>query len=448
MADINRRLVNLCYIFLILYTHAVFSQTVVTKKLMQGEVMKDGQIITSDNQVFGFGFFSPVNSSFRYVGVWYNKIQEKTVIWVANRNKPISGKSGFISFGNDGNLKISDGNNVIWSTSSSSNSSNSSIALMDTGNLALCRSEDIDDSRKALWQSFSWPTDTFLPEMRVYTKSETQNLPVFVSWKSPSDPSPGNYSMAFDPRGAPQIVVKEGSNRRLWRSGHWNGQIFIGVPNNRARFDSGFGTTNDYNTGDIYFTYTASNRLLLVRFSVLWNGATQQLIWDDSKQVWKVALSQPSDECGQYNKCGNFGFCNMKDPKRCSCIKGFGPKSEDEWRRRDWSGGCTRKKALKCDKNGTSDGFLELQGIKLPDFADTLVGDMNDCEDKCTKNCSCSAYGYVDGIGCMVYSGDLIDIEHLEGGANSLYVRVSNSELGMVHLALFFYSLILFDLDP
>ncbi|KAL8107847.1 hypothetical protein AgCh_024305 [Apium graveolens] len=397
---------------------------------MQGEVMKDGQIITSDNQVFGFGFFSPVNSSFRYVGVWYNEIRDKTVIWVANRNKPISGKSGFLSFGNDGNLKISDGNNVIWSTSSSSNSSNTSIALMDTGNLALCRSEDIDDYRKALWQSFSWPTDTFLPEMRVYTKSKTQNLPVFVSWRSPSDPAPGNYSMAFDPRGAPQIVVKDGSNHRLWRSGHWNGQIFIGVPNNRARFDSGFGTTNDYNTGDIYFTYTASNRLLLVRFSILWNGTVHQLVWDASKQVWNVALTEPSDECGQYNKCGNFGFCNMKDPKRCSCIKGFAPKSEDEWRRGNWSGGCIRKKALKCDKNGTSDGFLELQGIKLPDFADTLTGDVNDCEDKCTKNCSCSAYGYIDGIGCIVYGGDLIDIQQIEGGANSLNVRVSNSELG------------------
>ncbi|KAL8097320.1 hypothetical protein AgCh_030456 [Apium graveolens] len=29
----------------------------------------------------------------------------------------------------------------------------------------------------------------------------------------------------------------------------------------------------------------------------------------------------------------------------------------------------------------------------------------------------------------MVYGGDLIDIQHIEGGANSLNVRVSNSEL-------------------
>ncbi|WOG85255.1 hypothetical protein DCAR_0104443 [Daucus carota subsp. sativus] len=433
MADIylNTRLVNLCYIFLILCTHSVFSQIQVTKKLMQGEVMKDdGQIIISDNQVFGFGFFSPGNPSFRYVGVWYNKIPDKTVIWVANRDKPVSGKSGFLSFGDDGNLKLSDGTNEIWSTNSSSVSSNSSIALMDTGNLALCRSEDVDTNRKALWQSFSWPSDTFLPEMRVYTKSSTQNLPVFVSWKSPSDPSPGNYSMAFDPRGAPQIVVKEGLRRRLWRSGHWNGQIFIGVPNNRARFDSGFGTTNDYNTGDIFFTYTAASRSVLVRFGILWNGTTEQLIWDEGKKVWNVALRQPSDECGEYNRCGNNGFCSMKDPKRCSCIIGFRPKSEDEWRRGVWSGGCIRKEDLKCDESGTSDGFLELQSVKLPDFADTQAGDSGDCEDKCTKNCSCSAYGYVEGIGCMVYSGDLIDIEHLEAGDNSVYVRVSNSELG------------------
>lgn len=64
---------------------------------------------------------------------------------------------------------------------------------------------------------------------------------------------------------------------------------------------------------------------------------------------------------------------------------------------------------------------------------------MGECEDKCKKNCSCSAYGYVDGIGCMVYSGDLIDVEHIEGGSSSMYVRVSKSELGMVNLALLFY---------
>ncbi|KAK1375207.1 Receptor-like serine/threonine-protein kinase [Heracleum sosnowskyi] len=403
---------------------------------MQGEVMKDdGQIITSENQDFAFGFFSPGNSAFRYVGVWYNNIQDKTVVWVANRNNPISGKSGLLSFGDDGNLRLTNGNNsnITWSTNyTSSVSRNSSVTLRDTGNLALCRSEDIDNNNKALWQSFSHPTDTFLPEMRVYTMSQTQNLIKLVSWKSPSDPSEGNYSMAFDPRGSPQIVVWEGLNHRIWRSGHWNGLIFIGVPNSRARFASGFGTTTDSRNGDTYFSYTAANRSQLVRFNILSSGKTDQLIWDDSKQVWNVALSQPTDECGNYNRCGDFGLCNIKDAEKCSCITGFGPKSEDEWRRGNWSGGCIRKKALKCDQNDTtSDGFLQVEGVKLPDFADILVSETNldGCEDKCTNNCSCSAYAYVVGIGCMVYGGELIDIEHLEGG-NTLYVRVSNSELG------------------
>lgn len=394
----------------------------------------DGQIITSDNQDFAFGFFSPGNSSFRYVGVWYNNIQDQTVVWVANRNNPISGKNGLLSFGDNGNLRLTNGNNsnIIWSTNTSSVSRNSSITLRDTGNLALCRSEDIDNNNKALWQSFSHPTDTFLPEMRVYTMSQTQNLIKLVSWRSPSDPSEGNYSMAFDPRGSPQIVVWEGLNHRIWRSGHWNGLIFLGVPNSRARFASGFGTTTDSSNGDTYFTYTAANRSQFVRFNILSNGKTNQLIWDDSKQVWNVALSQPTDECGNYNRCGDFGLCSMKGPERCSCIEGFGPKSEDEWLRGIWSGGCIRKRPLKCDKNGTNDGFLHVEEVKLPDFADVLASETNleGCEDKCTKNCSCIAYGYVVGIGCMVYGGELIDIEHLEGG-NTLYVRVSNSELGM-----------------
>ncbi|KAL0012576.1 hypothetical protein SO802_007684 [Lithocarpus litseifolius] len=87
----------------------------------------------------------------------------------------------------------------------------------------------INDSKK-LWESFNDPTDSFLPGMRVQVNAEMGENRAFTSWKSASDPSPGNYTMGVDPQASPQIVIWEGEHRR-WRSGYWDGRTFSGVPN-------------------------------------------------------------------------------------------------------------------------------------------------------------------------------------------------------------------------
>lgn len=427
----NSMIIHSCLLFLVFNALSACSQSI-NSIITQGQVIRDGQTIISQSQNFTLGFFSPGDSSSRYVGIWYTRIPTQTVIWVANREQPIPNKNGTLSFGSDGNLVLLDGNSSIyWSSNISSTSSNSSAILIDTGNLAICRSADIGDTRKALWQSFDHPTDNFLPEMRVYTFSQTitEARAVVTSWKSPNDPSPGNFSVGVDPQGSPQIVVWEGSTR-IWRSGQWNGLIFIGLPNVAARYLYGFKLDND-NNGDLYFIYTAEDSSQAVRFSIGWNGKPEQLVWDEGKQDWDVELSEPSTECEEYNKCGKFGICSLDDSRRCSCVEGFDPQFEDQWDRRNWSGGCVRRSPLKCDSvNGTYDGFLDVEQVKLPDFANTLPAtNLRDCQDQCTNNCSCNAYAYVSGIGCMVWTGELVDVEKIAGG-NTLYVRVSDSDLG------------------
>jgi hypothetical protein len=37
----------------------------------------------------GFFFFPIESSSKKYLGIWYHNLQPQTVVWVANRNKPI-----------------------------------------------------------------------------------------------------------------------------------------------------------------------------------------------------------------------------------------------------------------------------------------------------------------------------------------------------------------------
>ncbi|KAL7244001.1 hypothetical protein ACSBR1_016262 [Camellia fascicularis] len=68
--------------------------------------LKDGQLLVSRNETIALGFFSPGKSTNRYLGIWYNNVSEQTVVWVANRDKPINDTSGVISFDNTGNLVI------------------------------------------------------------------------------------------------------------------------------------------------------------------------------------------------------------------------------------------------------------------------------------------------------------------------------------------------------
>ncbi|KAF5794660.1 putative non-specific serine/threonine protein kinase [Helianthus annuus] len=60
------------------------------------QAIKDGDTIVSDDKMFELVFFSPGKSKNRYVGIWYKKISTGTVVWVANRETPITDKSGML----------------------------------------------------------------------------------------------------------------------------------------------------------------------------------------------------------------------------------------------------------------------------------------------------------------------------------------------------------------
>ncbi|KAJ8628258.1 hypothetical protein MRB53_021565 [Persea americana] len=184
--------------------------------------LKDGETLISVGEKFVLGFFSPGNSSTnRYVGIWYNKIPDQTIVWTANSENPVKNSSGVLII-KGGNLVLVDGghsnNSTLWSTNVSTAANYSSATLTDSGNLALT-----DDHQRVLWESFDYPTNTWLPGMKVGLDRPTGLSRFLTSWKSTTDPAPGEFSFAVDPTGVPQYVLRLGSDR-IWRSGPWNGQ--------------------------------------------------------------------------------------------------------------------------------------------------------------------------------------------------------------------------------
>lgn len=133
--------------------------------ILKGGFLSGNQTITSQGGIFELGFFSPGNSQKYYIGIWYKKLPNqsqpnKTVVWVANRNKPIFDSfSSQLKFSEIGSLVlINESKSVIWSTKYVPNVRNSTIAvLLDNGNFVI---RDILYSSQVVWQSFDYPTNT------------------------------------------------------------------------------------------------------------------------------------------------------------------------------------------------------------------------------------------------------------------------------------------------
>ena len=94
--------------------------------------------IISNGSAFKLGFFSPVNSTSRYLGIWYNNVSVCTVIWVSIREKPLKDSSRVLTIFDDGTLIILNGQKVIlWSSNVTSLVVSSSGQLLDSWNLVL-----------------------------------------------------------------------------------------------------------------------------------------------------------------------------------------------------------------------------------------------------------------------------------------------------------------------
>ncbi|XP_021719434.1 G-type lectin S-receptor-like serine/threonine-protein kinase At1g11300 [Chenopodium quinoa] len=404
-----------------------------TTNISISEFLRDSEILVSTNAMFKIGFFSPTNSTNRYVGIWYNMEDSDAfdVVWVANRNNPIKDSSGVLKIFEDGNLQLSDGQNTIfWSSNVSDQANSTNVAqLQDTGNLIMLSGA----SGRIIWQSFEHLTNSLLPLTKVSIEKDTMyEYSMLRSWKNASDPSNGRFRVGILPRTLPEFVIWDG-NKPYWRSGPWNGNLFLGLPNLSSRASMGFRIVNNNREGTVDFVYYVENESLLRYFLLNYNGNLIAKKWDDGSQKWGIEWQSFGPECVFYGKCGPFGSCNPKDSPICSCLKGFEPKSIDEWSKNNFTSGCVRKTPLQCSIiGGKVDGFLKLKNMNVPDYADLLLSDdIEGCGRKCLKNCSCLAYAYPKGIGCMVWDGSLLDLQQLSvDGAADLFIRLADSELG------------------
>ncbi|XP_042383038.1 G-type lectin S-receptor-like serine/threonine-protein kinase At4g27290 [Zingiber officinale] len=401
--------------------------------MIQSSSLVNGQTLRSTGELFQLGFFNPDNSSAKgYLGIWYCNLtpQEGTVVWIANRNKSVNTSMASFNLTSDGNLILFEEDRIVWSTGTRSTGLNyTRLHLLDSGNLVLNDSNSIN-----LWQSFDHPGDsqTYVPGMKLGFNFRTNTSRRQVSWRSPKDPSPGDYAHVVLALAIPDIVMLKGS-AKTHRGGPWNGYGFVGDPMMvTSQVVSSVRLSFVSNKNEIYFmaNYTATPTRVLSR-SVLFANGTFQLWFLDrgGNGEWQLLWSIPQDDCDIYNRCGRNSVCTWYYYTfNCDCLNGFVKIEKNGSSEAGW---CEREKPLNCSSNNQ---FSKVSNVKVPDTENaTARGNMSldECKTWCLNDCSCVAYALISGDdgSCITWPGDLLDLRAFVVGGNDLYVRLAGEHL-------------------
>ncbi|KAG5551166.1 hypothetical protein RHGRI_009557 [Rhododendron griersonianum] len=426
-------------LILLIFSFFLFANAL-TDTILQGQSLTTSTSITSSGKEFVLGFFSPGNensTTSSYLGIWYKRASKKTVVWVANRDNPLTDSTAVLTIAADGNLVIVVGR-VSYMLSNISSSGNTSATLLDSGNLVLNdrRSGDI------LWQSFDYPTDTLLPGMKVGHDKRNGKTWSLLAWKSKEDPGPGVFSFELDPQGTSQFfILKEFQTskqqkgfQKYWTTGTWNGQVFTLVPEMAMNYF--YSSIYVSNENESYYTCSMKNPLVTARLVMDISGQLQVLTRHEMDE-WVMLWAQPLAQCDVYAYCGAFGTCNQRATPFCQCFPGFQPNSVGSWNAGNMSGGCMRKAPLQCGNdivaNGQKDQFQRISKVTLPDNSIVLsqVRSAGDCQSACFSNCSCSAYTYDSSNGCSIWREELLNVKQLkddDANGRDFFLKLAASE--------------------
>ncbi|KAI3741093.1 hypothetical protein L1987_58760 [Smallanthus sonchifolius] len=372
------------YVLIILLPHCT-----ATDILSKDSPISLTQTLVSDSQVYELGFFNPDNSTNRYLGIWFKNITVKKVIWVANRENPlsVSDNRSSLTIGNDGNLRILDGDhNTVWSTNVRGQFNETIAQLTDMGDF--CINDTFSGS--ILWESFDYPSNSLLPGMKLGIKGNTQGKQLLSSWKSNDDPTPGSFVAGLSAGQPPQVFVWHNSKPN-WRGGSWDGGKFIGIPEQEAGYSNQITLMPGNSQEGAYLTLNLLNSSDIRWLYLQPDGVLQMIKRDDGNNKWDSFWEAPANRCDVYGVCGAFAICTSTKYPICECLKGFVPQSNDEWSKGNWTRGCVRRSELLCEKNETS---------------------------------------LASRIDCMVWTEELIDIEQFSEGGENLLLRLSYADSG------------------
>uniref|UniRef100_F6GYE3 Receptor-like serine/threonine-protein kinase n=1 Tax=Vitis vinifera TaxID=29760 RepID=F6GYE3_VITVI len=357
-----------------------------TDTIKPGEELQFSEkLLVSAKGTFTLGFFSLESGS--YLGIWYTTDDYHKKVWVANRDKAISGTDANLTLDADGKLMIthSGGDPIVLNSNQAAR--NSTATLLDSGNFVLKEFNSDGSVKEKLWESFDNPTDTLLPGMKLGINLKTGRNWSLASWISEQVPAPGTFTLEWN---GTQLVMKRRGGT-YWSSGTLKDRSFEFITwlMSPDTFNNIYSFNSVSNANEIYFSYSVPDGVVSE-----WVLTSEGGLFDTSRPVFVL-----DDLCDRYEE---YPGCAVQNPPTCR----------------------TRK-----------DGFMKqsvlISGSPSSIKENSSLG-LSDCQAICWNNCSCTAYNsiYTNGTGCRFWSTKFAQALKDDANQEELYVLSSSRVTG------------------
>ncbi|XP_057776472.1 G-type lectin S-receptor-like serine/threonine-protein kinase SD2-5 [Salvia miltiorrhiza] len=367
----------------------------------------DGLFLLSNNSNFAFGLTTTAADVTQFLLVVMHK-SSSTIVWAANRDSPVRNSDNF-QLDDSGNAFLQSGGSTIWS-SDTGNKGVSAMQLLDNGNLVLVGSDSDDGS--FIWQSFSHPTNTLLPNqefsqgMRLISDRGSSNLTFSLEIKA------GDMALSagFHP---PQPYWSMGRDSRI-------------------TINKGLGAVTSAVISGNSWKFYDSSKVLLWQFifseSSSGNATWIAVIGDEGSITFTVLQAGssspsptriPADQCSRPAACDPYSVCYPGNT--CQCPSPLAP--------------CKSMASPRCGDNSTGgpvelvSGGDDLSYFALPfvqPFSKTTT--LDGCKASCLGNCSCGALFFQNSSGSCFLFNEIGSMEvSSNGGGYTSYIKMSSN---------------------
>ncbi|CDP01260.1 unnamed protein product [Coffea canephora] len=304
-------------------------------------------VLISPNGLFTAGFHSVGINAYSFA-IWFTeKLSNRTIVWMANRDHPVNGKHSKLTLLKDGNLILTDASKFIsWATNTAS-ASFVQILLQNTGNLVLTEKDNV------LWQSFDVPTDTLLPGQPLtrYTR--------LISSRSQNNYSSGFYKLFFDDDNVLRLVFDGPETSSIYWPDPW--------------------FANDFGPG------------IQRRLTLDFDGNFRLYSLDTTTRSWIASWEAMIGSCRIHGACGPNSLCSHypSSGRKCSCLQGYSVKNYT-----DWAYGCEPEYQLPCNSREVT--YIKLSHVNFYGYNIDILHNstLEKCEKICNESRKCKGFQY------------------------------------------------------
>ncbi|KAG5253264.1 receptor protein kinase [Salix suchowensis] len=346
-------------------------------------VEDDSDILTSPDKTFSCGFYGMGQNAY-WFSIWFTNSKDRTVVWMANRDRPANGRGSRVSLRRGGAMVLTDvDGSIIWETNTTSTDVERA-ELLDTGNLVL-----IGPGGKILWQSFDFPTDTLLPNQLFIKRTK------LIARLHSGSCASGYFSFFFDNDNVLRLIYDGPDISSIY----WPSPDFDVFGNGRTNYNSSRTAVYDemghfISSDQLQFSASDTGLLRIERrLTIDHDGNLRLYSLKNDTGLWVISWQALSQLCNVHGICGINSICAYTPDPECSCPPGYEITEPGNWNK-----GC---------KPMFNQTFHNYWGFDLNFSASTTL---DSCMELCLGDYRCKAFSYrLDGGGRCFTKGVLFN---------------------------------------